>query len=117
MDYDNTSAEENAKKQIQGAVGLRNVNLCKAYNEAEATKLKGKSEVASILAQGMAKAEGYKKLSESLTPEILKAKAFEKWDGAPPKRILIGDGNESMMIQLPATQQVTVPAKAAPSKT
>ncbi|MDD7473608.1 MAG: hypothetical protein PUH01_05670 [Pseudomonadota bacterium] len=48
MDYDNTSAEENAKKQIQGAVGLRNVNLRKAYNEAEATKLKGKSEVASI---------------------------------------------------------------------
>ena len=117
MDYDNTSAEENAKKQIQGAVGLRNVNLCKAYNEAEATKLKGKSEVASIPAQGMAKAEGYKKLSESLTPEILKAKALEKWDGAPPKRILIGDGNESMMIQLPATQQVTVPDKAAQSKT
>ena len=78
---------------------------------------KSKSEVASILAQGMAKAEGDKKLSESLTPEILKAKALEKWDGAPPKRILIGDGNESMMIQLPATQQVTVPAKAAPSKT
>lgn len=79
--------------------------------------LKGKSEVASIPAQGMAKAEGYKKLSESLTPEILKAKALEKWDVAPHKRVLIGDGNESMMIQLPATQQVTVPDKAAQSKT
>ena len=43
MDYDNTSAEENAKKQIQGAVGLRNANLRKAYNEAKAKKLRQRS--------------------------------------------------------------------------
>ena len=91
---------ETARKLFNEAQGEANAILREAENTAEATKQRGKNEAAAILASATAKADGYQELSSNLTPNLVVAKAIEKWGGTFPERILVTEGGQNFLFPL-----------------
>ena len=85
----------------QRAIEAENkVKQVEAEAEQEVAKAKGKS--AAILAEAEAKAEANRKLTESLSPELLQYEALQKWNGTMPT--VIGSG-ALPFIEIPAKKQ------------
>lgn len=82
--YELIQAQKEAEIAEAKAKGLANSAMAKARGDAEATKIRADAE-----------AEFNRKVSQSLTPEILKNRFFEKWNGELP-RVLSG-GKENLL--------------------
>lgn len=72
----------------------------KKIKDAEAAakekKIKAQSDAEAILIKAEAEAEANKKISQSLTPELIQKKMIDKWDGKLP----IISGNSSSMLNV-----------------
>lgn len=64
--------------------------LAKAEAEAEAIKIAAEGDAEALRILATAQAEANRKLSESLTPELLEKMYYEKWNGELP--YIYGDG-------------------------
>lgn len=77
----------------------------KKIKDAEAAakekKIKVQSEAEAILIKAEAEAEANKKISQSLTPELVQKKMIDKWDGKLP----IVSGNSSSMLNVDSLLQ------------
>ena len=77
----------------------------KKIKDAEAAakekKIKVQSEAEAILIKAEAEAEANKKISQSLTPELVQKKMIDKWDGKLP----IISGNSSSMLNVDSLLQ------------
>lgn len=69
-----TIAEAEAKKKVIAADA-----------EAEATRTKAQADADAIQIKADAQADANQKISQSLTPEVLRDKAISQWDGVAPK--------------------------------
>ena len=65
-------------------------NVAKAEAEAEAIKIAAEGDAEALRILATAQAEANRKLSESLTPELLEKMYYEKWNGELP--YIYGDG-------------------------
>ena len=72
----------------------------KKIKDAEAAakekKIKAQSDAEAILIKAEAEAEANKKISQSLTPELIQKKMIDKWDGKLP----IISGNSSSILNV-----------------
>ncbi len=84
-----TQASINERVKASQQLEAKNTQIETAKKEKERLK---------IVAEGIA--EYNKKISKSLTPEIIQQKTIEKWDGKLPSVT----GSEGMMIQVPNTK-------------
>lgn len=60
--------------------------------EADQKIAEAEGQAQSILKVAEAQAQANKKVMESLTPELLKYKLIEKWDGVAPR--VLGEGGQ-----------------------
>lgn len=65
----------------------------RAEGEAEAAKIKAQGEAEAIKAKADAEAEANRKISESITPELIDYNRIESWDGKLPSVMSGSDGN------------------------
>lgn len=80
---------ENEKKVAQiEADKAAEVKRTQAQAEADAAKIKAQGEADAIKIRGEAEAEANKKLADSLTSELIKAKEIEQWNGSKATVIL-----------------------------
>jgi len=84
---DKQVAEENAKKATND---LQRIEI-----EAKQRVAKAQGMAEAALAKARAEAEAQTMLRETLTPEILKLRAVEKWDGKMP--VVTGDGSAAIV--------------------
>lgn len=73
---------ENKVKQIKAEADQA---IEKARGESESSLLKAESEAKAILLKAKANAEANTELAKSLTPELVKYQALQRWDGILPK--------------------------------
>lgn len=80
---------ENEKKvaEIEAAKAAA-VKQAQAKAEADAAKVKAQGEADAIKIKGEAEAEANKKIADSLTSELIKAKEIEQWNGSKATVIL-----------------------------
>lgn len=64
----------------------------RAEGEAEAAKIKAQGEAEAIKARAEAEAEANRKISESITPELIDYNRIESWDGKLPSVMTGGNG-------------------------
>lgn len=80
---------ENEKKVAQiEADKVAEVKRTQAQADADAAKIKAQGEADAIRIKGEAEAEANKKLADSLTSELIKAKEIEQWNGSKATVIL-----------------------------
>ena len=65
----------------------------RAEGEAEAAKIKAQGEAEAIKSKADAEAEANRKISESITPELIDYNRIESWDGKLPSVMSGSDGN------------------------
>lgn len=65
----------------------------RAEGEAEAAKIKAQGEAEAIKAKADAEAEANRKISESITPELIDYNRIESWDGKLPSVMNGSNGN------------------------
>lgn len=99
---DNVIASLNAKIQATQMAQQRQNEVAQATAEAQKKVAEAKGEADSILLKAQAQAQANKILSESLTPDLVKYKEVEKWDGRYPSTMVNGGGSGTTMI-LPAS--------------
>lgn len=87
--YELLQAQKQAEIVEAAAKGEANAKIAQATGEAEAIKLRGEAE-----------AEYNRKVSQSLTRDLLALKYYEKWGGVLPQTMLNGD--TTPLLQLPA---------------
>ena len=75
----------------------------KKIKDAEAAakekKIKAQSDAEAILIKAEAEAEANKKISQSLTPELIQKKMIDKWDGKLP--VTMAGGDSRLLLNLP----------------
>lgn len=69
---------------IAKAEANKQVAIANAQAEAEAKRIAAEADAAAMLIAAEAEAEANKKLTESLTEEVIENKKIEKWDGKLP---------------------------------
>ena len=80
---------ENEKKVAEiEAEKAAEVKRTQAQADADAVKIKAQGEADAIKIKGEAEAEANKKLADSLTSELIKAKEIEQWNGSKATVIL-----------------------------
>lgn len=80
---------ENEKKVAEiEAEKAAEVKRTQAQADADAAKIKAQGEADAIKIKGEAEAEANKKLADSLTSELIKAKEIEQWNGSKATVIL-----------------------------
>jgi len=81
-----TQAQKTQTIQIQTekerAVADKEIALTNAQKEAEVMKAKAEAEAEAIRIKAEAEAEANKKLSESITPELVQYNEIQKWNGS-----------------------------------
>jgi regulator of protease activity HflC (stomatin/prohibitin superfamily) len=97
---------ENEKKvaEIQAEKAAK-VKKTEAQAEADAVKIKAEGEANAIKIKGEAEAEANKKLSESLTPDLVKIKEIEQWNGSKAT-VILGEQTQPI-IPIPETTTAT----------
>lgn len=80
----------------------RQNEVAQARAEAEKKVAEARGEADSILLRAQSQAQANKILSESLTPELVKYREVEKWDGRYPSTMLGGQGIGTMLNVTPA---------------
>lgn len=102
----NVEKAENDKKVAEiEAQKSAAVKKTEAEAEANAVKIKAEGEAEAIKIKGAAEAEANKKLSESLTPDLVEMKRIERWNGSKAT-VILGEQN---------TPLVTVPTEETSS--
>ena len=87
------AATENAQR-VAAAQADAEEAKARAEGEAEAAKIKAQGEAEAIKAKADAEAEANKKISESITQELIDYNRIESWDGKLPSVMTNGnDGN------------------------
>ena len=95
---------ENEKKVAEiEAEKAAEVKRTQAQADADAAKIKAQGEADAIKIKGEAEAEANKKLADSLTSELIKAKEIEQWNGSKATVIL---GEQTQPI-VPIPQETT----------
>ena len=92
-----------SEQELVTQQNLNDVTLAKAQAEAEAAKIAAQAEAEVLMIQAEAEAEANRKISASLTPEIIEMKKtdnealmYEKWNGVTPQ--ITGTGNVTPII-------------------
>lgn len=67
------------------AEGVKQVELIQAQTAADARRIQAEGEAKAILIRAEAEAASNKKLSETVTPNLLQLKQIEKWSGGVPQ--------------------------------
>ena len=97
---------ENEKKVAEiEAEKAAEVKRTQAKAEAEAAKIKAQGEADAIKIKGEAEAEANKKLADSLTSELIKAKEIEQWNGSKAT-VILGEQTQPI-IPIPEESQET----------
>lgn len=86
-------AETEKEQKVIEAEAAASEKTIAAQAEADAAKIKAEGEAEAIRAKADAEAEANKKISESLTSDVLNNKAIEKWDGKYPNVVAGDDAN------------------------
>ena len=96
-------ASQNRQKQlienetaVTKAEADKKVAIAKAEADAETRRIAAEAEAEAILTKANAEAEVNRKLSESLTDNIIKNKTIEKWNGSLP----MVNGNSTPVISI-----------------
>jgi regulator of protease activity HflC (stomatin/prohibitin superfamily) len=90
------ATQNQQRQEIENATAIakaeadKKVSIANAEAKAESLKIATEAEAAALLIQAEAEAEANRKLSESLTDEVIENKVIEKWDGKLP--VVSGDG-------------------------
>lgn len=96
---------ENEKKVAEiEANKAAEVKRTQAQAEADAAKIKAEGEADAIRIKGEAEAEANKKLADSLTSELIKAKEIEQWNGSKAT-VILGEQTQPI-IPIPENQEV-----------
>jgi len=85
---------EQKKYELIQAQRQAEIVVAKARGDADAAYAKAEGDARSVKVKGVAEAEYNLKVSQSITPEIIKMRYLEKWDGVLPKF----SGNSNGMI-------------------
>lgn len=80
-----------AKVKAETAKATAEAKKAEAEGKAEAAKIEAEGKAQAKIIEAEAEAKANKMISESLTPELVKMKQIEKWDGKLP--IVSGDGS------------------------
>lgn len=97
---------ENEKKVAEiEAEKAAEVQKTQAQAEADAAKIKAQGEADAIKIKGEAEAEANKKLADSLTSELIKAKEIEQWDGSRAT-VILGEQTQPI-VPIPEQPQET----------
>lgn len=89
------AAQNQQRQEIENQTAIakaeadKQVAIANAQAEAEAKKIRAQAEADALLIAAEAEAEANKKLTESLTDEVIQNKTIEKWDGKLP--VVSGD--------------------------
>lgn len=89
-------AETEKEQKIIEAEAAASEKTIAAQAEADAAKIKAEGEAEAIKTKADAEAEANKKISASLTQEVLDNKAIEKWDGSYPN-VVAGDSSNMLI--------------------
>jgi regulator of protease activity HflC (stomatin/prohibitin superfamily) len=84
-------------KNIEKAEAEAKVKLTQTKAEAEAAKIKAEAEAEATKIKAEAEAEANKKISDSLTKDVLREKYIKKWNGKLPNMVA-GDAATNIMI-------------------
>ena len=87
----------NNQRDIDRAKAVAEATKLEAQGEADAIKVKAQGEADAIKVRAEAQAEANKLLESSLTPQVLKNKELDKWNGAKPKVVVGSDSSEIMI--------------------
>ena len=82
---DTVIASINAKNAATQMAQQRQNEVAQAQAEAQKKVAEAKGEAESILLRAKAQADANRELAASLSPDLIKNKAIEKWDGILPK--------------------------------
>lgn len=98
--------EKQARKQqeietIQAKTKLIRVTT-EAKAQAERKRLEADARAYAVLTEAKAQAKANRLLAESLSPELIRYRQIERWDGVMPKTLL-GDGTVPL-VNLPASK-------------
>lgn len=97
---------ENEKKVAEiEAEKAAEVKRTQAQAEADAAKIKAQGEADAIKIKGEAEAEANKKLADSLTSELIKAKEIEQWNGSKAT-VILGEQTQPI-VPIPEEQKET----------
>lgn len=97
---------ENEKKVAEiEAEKAAEVKRTQAQADADAAKIKAQGEADAIKIKGEAEAETNKKLADSLTSELIKAKEIEQWNGSKAT-VILGE-NTQPIVPIPEEPQET----------
>lgn len=91
-------AETEKEQKIIEAEAQAAEKTIAAQAEADAAKLKAEGEAEAIRTKAEAQAEANDKIAKSLTPEVLRDKAIDKWNGAYPS--VVAGEQSSMLIDI-----------------
>lgn len=82
----NAESEKKAKAKLESEAAeyAAQKRLVEERAEAETKRIKAQAEADAITIKAEAEAEANRKLSESLTPELIENKKIDKWDGKLP---------------------------------
>lgn len=96
---------ENEKKVAEiEANKAAEVKRTQAQADADAAKIKAQGEADAIKIRGEAEAEANKKLADSLTSELIKAKEIEQWNGSKAT-VILGEQTQPI-VPIPENQEV-----------
>lgn len=97
---------ENEKKVAEiEANKAAEVKRTQAQADADAAKIKAQGEADAIKIKGEAEAEANKKLADSLTSELIKAKEIEQWNGSKAT-VILGEQTQPI-VPIPEEQKET----------
>lgn len=91
-------AETEKEQKIIEAEAQAAEKTIAAQAEADAAKLKAEGEAEAIRTKAEAQAEANEKIAKSLTPEVLRDKAIDKWSGEYPN--VVAGEQSSMLIDI-----------------
>lgn len=74
-----------SEQELVTQQNINDVTLAKAQAEADAAKIKAEADAEVLKIAADAEAEANKKISESLTPELIDKIKYERWDGVLPQ--------------------------------
>lgn len=97
-EQDKLRAETEKEQKIIEAEAQAAEKTIAAQAEADAAKLKAEGEAEAIRTKAEAQAEANEKIAQSLTPEVLRDKAIDKWSGEYPN--VVAGEDSSLLIDI-----------------
>jgi prohibitin 2 len=91
---------EQKRYELLQAQAQAEIVAAEAKGQADAMAARARGEADSLKLKGEAQAEYNRRVAESLTPALLAAHYYEKWNGVLPQTMLAGEANT--LLQLPA---------------